>query len=167
MLVYKRLHQSGWKEQHFANPLPATSWAFHLFHSQKNSLFLLLTAPGHRLAPRRSVWGFRGEKNVRQVPSSSCCLQINTRLLASDLPTFLSFYLKRDASWLRTGNRGQTQSSSDCVWMYFVLFVCLFFSCIPCLFHTIFKMLLQCQQLLSHWVFSTTLSSLNLKWALG
>lgn len=126
MLVYKRLHQSGWKEQHFANPLPATSWAVHLFHSQKNSLFLLLTAPGHRLAPRRSVWGFRGEKNVKQVPFSSCCLQINTRLLASDLPTFLSFYLKRDASWLRTGNRGQTQSSSDCVWMYFVLFVCFF-----------------------------------------
>lgn len=107
-------------------PHPATSWAVHLFHSQEeNSLFLLLTAPGHRLAPRRSVWGFRErEKNVRQVPSPSCCLQISTRLLAFDLPMFPSFYLKKDVSWLRMGievKHSQTQIVCGCFLVFFLV----------------------------------------------
>lgn len=126
VFTYKIIHQNGWKQQDFAVS-PLMSWAVHIFHCEESSLFLLLAAPGHRLTPRRAGGGFReGEKNVRQVPSPRCYLQDNTRLQACDLPMFPSFYLKSNASGFRTGNRGQTQSGSDCV-QFFLFFLSLFF----------------------------------------
>lgn len=123
MLAYEKFIKVEGKSKILLFPPPLLSWEVHLLHSHdENSLLMLLTAPGHKLALRRSVWGFReGEKNVRQVPSSSCWLQINTRLLAYDLPMFPSFYLKRRTSWFRMGNTSQTLSSSDCVWIFFCL----------------------------------------------
>lgn len=62
-------------------------------------------SPGPQTGSQKVCLGIQsGEKNIRQVPSSSCCLLINTRLLVFDLPVFPSFYLKRDASWLKMGN---------------------------------------------------------------
>lgn len=122
MLVYKIIHQNRWKEQDFSIPASAMSWV-HLFHSQEeNSLFLLLTAPGQRLAPRRSVWGFREERKMsgRFPPPVAVCRSTPDfqHLTCQCSPPFISKEVVVGLGWGIKVKHSLAQMVREC-WFFF------------------------------------------------